>query len=298
MELIWIPIAMTAGLCQAMRTAAQKALNAHLSTWMTTYLRSLIGLPFMVMYLFAMIWWEGRVLPPITSAFLAFSVGTAVAQVLGTYLLIRLFTMSNFAVGTMLTKTDVMMAAIIGTVFFSETVTGTGWIAITLTVLGVALLSVRRSGNLGGTVTVGPVLVGLASALMLCLSYLCLREASLVLGEGSLIWRAAWTMTVVTAIQTVGLGIWMLTQATERPQFALLPKLKRPVLFVGLTSALGSIGWFTAMALENASYVKAVGQVEVIFTVLISTYYFREQIRPIEFAGIATIVAAVLLFVL
>ena len=289
---------MTAGLCQALRTAAQKALNAHLSTWMTTYRRSLIGLPFMVVYLVAVVWWEGQVLPPLKAAFFAFAMGTAVAQVLGTYLLIRLFTMSNFAVGTMLTKTDVMMAAIIGTIFFSETVTGIGWIAIGLTVVGVALLSGRRSGTLGGRISVGPIIVGLASALMLCLSYLCLREASLVLGEGSLVWRAAWTMTVVTAIQTIGLGFWMLTQPAERPQFALLPRLKRPVIFVGLTSALGSIGWFTAMALENASYVKAVGQVEVIFTVLISTYYFREQIRLIEFAGIATLVVAVLLFVL
>lgn len=289
---------MTAGLCQAVRTAAQKALNAHLSTWMTTYLRSLVGLPFMVVYLAAIIWWEGRFTPPISGAFVGYAIGTAVAQVLGTYLLIRLFTMSNFAVGTMLTKTDVMMAALIGTVFFSEAVTGTGWIAISLTVLGVALLSVRRSGRLGGTITLGPILVGLAAALMLCLSYLCLREASLVLGQGSLVWRAAWTMTVVTTIQTIGLGAWMLTRPCERAQFAALPRLAGPVLFVGFTSALGSIGWFTAMALENASYVKAVGQVEVIFTVLISTFYFRESIRPVEYAGIATIVVAVLLFVL
>ena len=66
MELLWIPIAMSAGLFQAVRTAGQKALNAHLSTWMVTYVRSLVGLPFMLIYLWAVIGWEGRVWPDIT----------------------------------------------------------------------------------------------------------------------------------------------------------------------------------------------------------------------------------------
>ena len=38
--------------------------------------------------------------------------------------------------------------------------------------------------------------------------------------------------------------------------------------FIGVTSAVGSICWFTAFALENASYVRSVGQVEAIFTLL------------------------------
>ena len=71
-----------------------------------------------------------------------------------------------------------------------------------------------------------------------------------------------------------------------------------PCLFIGLTSALGSIGWFTAMTLENASYVKAVGQVEVIFTLMISSLYFRETLSRLELTGMAVIVAGVLLFLL
>ena len=50
--------------------------------------------------------------------------------------------------------------------------------------------------------------------------------------------------------------------------------------------------------MTNASYVKAVGQVEIIFTILISTLYFRERITPVEYAGIATIVGGVLMFLL
>ena len=66
--------------------------------------------------------------------------------------------------------------------------------------------------------------------------------------------------------------------------------------FIGLTSALGSIGWYSAFALQNASYVRAVGQIEAVFTLTISWLYFREKITRLELAGIAATVAGVLMF--
>jgi drug/metabolite transporter (DMT)-like permease len=301
MELLWIPISVFAALMQAVRTAAQKALNARLSTWMTTYVRSLFGFPFMLLYLWVVTRIEGLGAPEFHAEYLFHCAAAATSQVVATFLLILLFRLSNFAVGTMLSKTDVMQTAIIGSILFSETISPVGWIAIILTVLGVILISAGRArAALPGAerlprVLVSPAtLVGLATGFLFCLSYLFLREASLVLEEGSRPWRAAWTMVVVTSMQVVGLGIWLLL--SEAREFARLPGLVRPCLFIGLTSAMGSVGWFTAMALQNASYVKAVGQVEVIFTVLISTLYFRERISAPEYAGIAVIVIGVILF--
>ena len=300
MELAWIPIAMAAGLFQAVRTAAQKSLNAQLSTWMTTYVRSLYGLPVMLVYLWVVLSWEGLGAPSVSLVFLGHCLMTAVAQVAGTYLLILLFQRSNFAVGTMLTKTDVMMAAIIGSVLFSEVISLTGWVAILLTVLGVVLISAGRARDALARrgwrdwMVAPSTLIGLASGLSFCLSYLFLREASLVLDQGTPVYRAAWSMVTVTAMQCVFLGLWLM--ARERAEFAKLGRVVGPSVFIGITSALGSIGWFTAMAMQNASYVKAVGQVEVVFTILISTLYFRERIRTLEYLGIATIVGGVLMF--
>ena len=53
--------------------------------------------------------------------------------------------------------------------------------------------------------------------------------------------------------------------ASRRRLRQLWPNLRLSA-FIGLTSAVGSIGWFTAFALQNASYVRAVGQIEVVFT--------------------------------
>jgi len=305
MELIWIPIAILAALMQAVRTAAQKSLNAKLSTWMTTYVRSLFGLPVSVLYLWVVMRFEGLGWPDFTTHYLAYCFGAAAVQVIATYLLIWLFQMRNFAVGTMLSKTDVMQAALIGSVLFSEAIDAVGWLAIALTIGGVIAISIGRVGlgKLGtGEMTLAealiskPTLVGLATGFFFCMSYLFLREASLGMGAGGFLYRAAWTVVIVGILQVAFLGAWL--GVAEPRAFRALPGLIAPCLFIGVTSAIGSVGWFTAMTLENASYVKAVGQVEVVFTLTISALYFKEHINRLELFGIAVIVAGVLMFLL
>jgi drug/metabolite transporter (DMT)-like permease len=303
MELIWIPISILAALMQAVRTAAQKSLNARLSTWMTTYVRSLFGLPFSIVYLWVVMRYEGLGWPAFDARYLVYCFGAAAVQVIATYLLIWLFQMRNFAVGTMLSKTDVMQAAIIGSLLFSEAISAVGWVAILVTVAGVIAISIGRVGlgklgtgemTLTQALVAKPTLVGLATGFFFCLSYLFLREASLGLGQGGFLYRAAWTVVIVGIMQVAAVGAWL--AASEPSAFRRLPGVIWPCLFIGLTSAIGSIGWFTAMTLENASYVKAVGQVEVVFTLTISALYFRETINRLELFGIAVIVAGVLLF--
>ncbi|MBT4673327.1 MAG: EamA family transporter, partial [Rhodospirillaceae bacterium] len=63
---------------------------------------------------------------------------------------------------------------------------------------------------------------------------------------------------------------------------------------VGIASMLGSAGWFTAMTLQNVAYVRAVGQVELIFTFLTAILIFRESIRWTELLGTALIIAGIL----
>jgi drug/metabolite transporter (DMT)-like permease len=196
-----------------------------------------------------------------------------------------------------------MQAAIIGSLLFSEAISAVGWVAILVTVAGVIAISIGRVGlgklgtgemTLTQALVAKPTLVGLATGFFFCLSYLFLREASLGLGQGGFLYRAAWTVVIVGIMQVAAVGAWL--AASEPSAFRRLPGVIWPCLFIGLTSAIGSIGWFTAMTLENASYVKAVGQVEVVFTLTISALYFRETINRLELFGIAVIVAGVLLF--
>jgi drug/metabolite transporter (DMT)-like permease len=98
----------------------------------------------------------------------------------------------------------------------------------------------------------------------------------------------------MTAMSFVLLGVWLL--AMERPGLAGIWNHKRLCVILGVTSALGTIGWFFASALNNAAYVAAVAQVQIVFTLALSRYWFNEPIRRIELIGIAVILAGVILF--
>ena len=64
----------------------------------------------------------------------------------------------------------------------------------------------------------------------------------------------------------------------------------KPAPFVGFTGVLGSIGWFTAMTLEIASYVKTLGQLEFVFTLALTVFYFKESPSRLELFGMILVV--------
>jgi hypothetical protein len=66
---------------------------------------------------------------------------------------------------------------------------------------------------------------------------------------------------------------------------------------VGTLSASGSACWFTAFALTEVALVRAVGQVEVVSTLLFSRFYLKNTLRPGEIAGLVLVVGDVLLIV-
>jgi drug/metabolite transporter (DMT)-like permease len=72
-------------------------------------------------------------------------------------------------------------------------------------------------------------------------------------------------------------------------------KYWRICLFVGVTSVIGSIGWFTATSFQNAAYVKALGQIEFFITLFITYRIFKEKISLVEFFGMFLIIASVMI---
>lgn len=298
---LWIWLSIFAAGMQSVRTAAQKRLNERVSTLATTYVRSAMGLPVMAVYVALMVRWADWPLPSPPGRFWLLALAGAVSQILATAMLMRLFRQRGFAVASLLTKADIVIIALIGAALFSERISPGGALALGVVVAGVVLLSLGQlqSRKLGIEVPGERLasragLEALAAALLFALSFLFFREATLAIGEEGALWRGAWTVTLATGMQLVLLGGWLLWR--EPAAFAGLMGNMRLVSFIGVTSAFGSIAWFTAFAMQNASYVRAVSQVEVVFTLAISWGYFGERLTRIEIAGIALTLAGVLLF--
>ncbi len=285
---------------QTLRTAGQKNLSVHMDAVAATLVRFLFGLPFAIIYLFAIWRWYGADLPPTNATFWTFAVIASVTQVVATALLIYLFSLRNFAVGTTYARTEAFLTAFVGALFFGELITLFGWAAILVSVSGVVVLTIARTQIEAITLLQRlwnrAAAVGLASGLCFALASLSLRKASLSLEIDNFQLSAGMTLVTMVTIQTLMTAGYLGLRSAD--QFRAIFIRWRPCLFVGLTSALGSIGWFTAMTLERAAYVKALGQIEFVFALAISTFFFRERSNALELVGMALIAAGVLLLVL
>ena len=55
---------------------------------------------------------------------------------------------------------------------------------------------------------------------------------------------------------------------------------------------------FTAFALTNAAYVRALGQIELVFSYLSAVFFFRERVTRIEVIGIGMLILGIVVLVL
>ena len=69
----------------------------------------------------------------------------------------------------------------------------------------------------------------------------------------------------------------------------------RPAALVGVSGGLASIGWFSAFTLQNATYVRALGQIELLFTFVVTVLFFKEKVTRAEIIGIVLITAGILI---
>jgi drug/metabolite transporter (DMT)-like permease len=290
---------MAAGM-QSVRTAGQKVLTGSLRPAAVTLTRFLYGLPFALAYLGVLVALDDAPPPAPGLGFWLLAPAAALAQIAGTVLLIHLFSLRNFAVGNAYVRTEALLTALVGTLFFGEALALLGWAGIVVSVAGVVSISLARSGLRGRELLTGlwhrSTAVGLGAGLAFALSSLFIRSASLSLGEERPLLRAAMTLASVVALQTVLLSLWL---GLRRPgELAAVFRQWRLGLFVGVTSILGSFGWFTAMTLERAAYVKAVGQVELVFTLAVSTLFFRERTSGRELLGMALLSLGIVVLLL
>jgi len=299
--LLWIPATIFAAFMQNLRFLLQRHLKVTtLSTMGATWARFAFAMPFVVAALAIWIGLTGQALPGTTPAFWIYVVIGAMAQMLATSCVVALFGRRNFAVGITLKKTEVILTAIIGLIVLGEAVSGPVLAAIAVGFVGVIFLSDPPKGlvalSWSARLFNAASGYGLLSGLLFGISAVCYRGATLSLAGGDEILRAAVALLVATCVQTATLGLWLAWR--EAGQIGRVLASWRVSGLMGLTSMLGSLAWFTAFALQTAAYVKALGQIELVFTFLVSVFWLRERSSGKEIAGIALIVASLLLIFL
>ena len=302
---LWIPITIFAAFCQNLRSAVQKHLKGALSDTGATFSRFGYGLPVVFAYVLALRYGAGMAWPEPNPTFVLYILIGGAAQICATFLLVRLFSFRDFAVGTTYSKTEAVQAALFGLVILGDGLSLTGSIAIFVSLIGVMLLSTAKSGLEWRRLLLGwterTALIGIFSGTLFGVSAVAFRAASLSLDgspggiEPDFPMQAGFTLAGAILAQTFAMAAWMSWR--EPGQLRAVLRSWRWASIAGLAGALSSIGWFTALTIQNAAYVRALGQIELLFTFAAGILIFRERSSRLEITGILLVTIGILILV-
>ena len=108
--------------------------------------------------------------------------------------------------------------------------------------------------------------------------------------------RSSFTLVAATLVQTAILLVWLgcFQPVQLRKTFRLWPTC----IGVGFTGFVASICWFTAFTITHVAYVRALGQIELVFTFLASVFVFKEKVSKAEVMGVIILAAAIVMLAL
>lgn len=285
----WVLFTLGAVAMQTVRNALQSQLSGSVSTSGVTLARFIFAPPIALAYLCLLYGFSDQVIPAFSSTFVGFVLFASVMQIVATSLMVILFKQKNFAVGAGLAKSEALAAGVLGTVFFGSHLSPLGWLGILIGALAIFVLS---GGGRKGQLSVKTVVIGFACGTSFAFTSLFVREASQLLNV-PFPHSAAWVLLWVLCIQTVLLSSYIAIK--NKDTFVALKRHGKATLATSATSCLGSICWFSAMALQQVAYVKTLGQVEVLLTMIIATFWLKNKVKKHEVIGLLLIAAAAIL---
>ena len=306
---MWVLVSLGAGVLQTARNGLSRSLSGVLPATLLSWSRFAFNLPFATLLVLLLYRFGANGAPTLSVRFFALSAIGGAGQLLGNVALIASFSSGTFAQAIVLHKTEAVLAAVVGFLFFAQDPSPLGWVGIAVSVLGVILIGLASSSRDPGTerLTAASLLtanrgsvLALGSAALLVAASFGIHHATEELGrlnpavEGTFGF-AATTLFHVTWMEVAALTVWLL--ARERAALGKVPAHLPRLAAIGLTSFAGSLGWFWAFSLTLVAFVKAVGQIESVLSVLLAIFLWGEQRTRDQLPGIALTVVGILLIV-
>lgn len=294
----WIIFTISGAFFQNLRSSLQKKLNKDLSTVASTYVRFAFALPFAIL-IFFLNFGNFEIISKILKQtdFIYLTIIASIFQILFTFTLLYLFNFSNFVVGTSLSKTEVVQVAIFEYFLLKDKLNIFGIFGIIIATVGVIIISIKDLKLFFSNFFSKTTFIGLLTGLFLGLSVVFFRAAALSLEDFSSNFdKAIITLFFGLIIQTFLISVYLLVY--ERSEFKKFRNNKLESCLAGLTGFLATLSWFFAFTFIQASFVRALGQVEIFFSFVSSKYFFKEKITKMEIIGIIIFVFGVTMMLL
>ena len=297
--MLWIPVTLFAAFAQTFRFMFQKRLRIEtLSTGGATFARFLYATPLICSLAITYPLVRGYGWPVVDWKFWIFAVAGGFCQISATMCVVALFQQRNFTVGVTFKKIEVLLAVVFGLLILDEGVSLIALGAISIGVLGVLVLfdTPQIIGSEGARFFNKATALGLSCGVLFGACAVFYRGATLHIWAVDVFARASVTLMVAILMQLIGMALFLTWR--EPGQIKAVMNAWRVAVWVGILSFFGSLAWFMAFALQNAAYVKALGQVEILASFAISFFIFGEKLRRSEVLGILLLTASVVLLLL
>ena len=302
MDAIWILAAIFAAACQTARSAFQKNMIPRLGDYGAAYIRFCYALPFTSLIWLVWIYYSGHPIPDLTTYTIILCCLGSIFQILFTYVLMQVFSHKSFAAGIGFSKTEVILIAFLEVIILNVVFSLPLILGILLGVISVLFLSfAKKAETVLGTfkylfnsmMSMG-TLIGLLSGLLLAASVVTFRMA-IISVDAPLLDKSLYISFIAIVFQTILVGLYLFFFKKE--QFFAVFKYWKPSLPAGISGTGATFGWFVAFGLATAAEVRAVGQIELIFSIFVSLLIFKEKIKRTELIGILLLGVSILIII-
>ena len=293
----WIVTSVLGAFFQNARSSIQKKLNTEMSLMASTYVRFAFSLPILfVIFLTYFGNFNYFIISVQDSNFITYVILASVLQISFTLLFLYLLKFTNFLVGTALSKTEVIQIAFFEFIILKDYLNFYALLGIMISTIGVIIFSTKDLKNIINSFFSKSTVVGLLCGTLLALSVVFYRGSMEFLEFTNKNFdRALLTLFAATIIQTSLITFYLLLfEITEFKKIKSNIKLSSLAGFFGFSA---TISWFYSFSLVQAALVRAVGQIELLFSYISSRFMFKEKIRYIEIFGIIIFIFGLILVI-
>lgn len=293
----WIVTSILGAFFQNARSSIQKRLNTEMSLMASTYVRFAFSLPILLIVFFLYFGnFDYFKIVIKSSNFLTYVILASVLQITFTLLFLYLLKFTNFLVGTALSKTEVIQIAFFEFVILKDYLNFYALLGIMISTIGVIIFSTKDLKNIINSFFSKSTVVGLLCGTLLALSVVFYRGSmEFIEFTNKNFDRALLTLFAATIIQTSLITFYLLFfEITEFKKIKSNIKLSSLAGFFGFSA---TISWFYSFSLVQAALVRAVGQIELLFSYISSRFMFKEKIRFIEILGIIIFIVGLILVI-
>lgn len=282
----WIVTSILGAFFQNARSSIQKRLNTEMSLMASTYVRFAFSLPILLTVFLLYFGNFDYFLKAIqNSNFVFYVILASVLQISFTLLFLYLLKFTNFLVGTALSKTEVIQIAFFEFIILRDYLNFYALLGIMISTIGVIIFSTKDLKNIINSFFSKSTVVGLFCGTLLALSVVFYRGSMEFIDFSNKNFdKALLTLFAATIIQTSLITLYLVF--FEISEFKKLKSNIKLSALAGLFGFSATISWFYSFSLVQAALVRAVGQIELLFSYISSRFMFKEKIKFIEIVGI------------